>query len=125
MTRLFSTGAETRRDDDDAHWYWRRRDRGQGGNPGGRPTGVARTVCEVCGGSPARLARGLLRIAEDPNARDRDRIAAYRELLDRGWGKAPQFAAIEGADPLEQDEVAAEIRSIALALEQERLGHSH
>ena len=33
--------------------------------------------------------------------------------LDRSWGKAPEFASIEGADPLELDEVAAEVRSIA------------
>jgi hypothetical protein len=63
---------------------------GRSGNPGGRPKGLARTVREVCGGSPLRLAQGLLEIAENPKARDRDRVAAYRELLDRGWGKAPQ-----------------------------------
>jgi hypothetical protein len=86
---------------------------GQSGNPGGRPKGVARTVREVCGGSPLRLAQGLLEIAEDPKVRPRDRIAAYSELLDRGWGKAPVFAEIEGADPLEMDEVAREIQAIA------------
>jgi Family of unknown function (DUF5681) len=81
---------------------------GQSGNPGGRPKGVARTVREVCGGSPLRLAQGLLQIAEDPKAHDRDRVAAYRELLDRGWGKAPAFAAVDGADPLEVDGLMAE-----------------
>ena len=86
---------------------------GVSGNPGGRPKGVARTVREVCGGSPLLLAQGLLAIAQDPKARDRDRIAAYRELLDRGWGKAPAFASIEGGDPLEEDEISREIRSIA------------
>ena len=74
---------------------------GQSGNPGGRPKGVARTVREVCGGSPLRLARGLLEIAENPKAQNRDRVAAYRELLDRGWGKAPAFAAMGAEDPLE------------------------
>jgi hypothetical protein len=38
---------------------------------------------------PLGLAQGLLEIAENPKARDRDRVAAIRELLDRGWGKAP------------------------------------
>ena len=70
--------------------------------------------------SPLPLAQILLEIALDPKARDRDRIAAVRELLDRGWGKAVGFADVESADPLEQDEVAAEIRSIAEQLRRER-----
>ena len=65
---------------------------GQSGRPGGRPKGVAKAVREVCGGSPLHLAHGLLEIAEDPKVRPRDRIAAYSELLDRGWGKASAFA---------------------------------
>jgi hypothetical protein len=86
---------------------------GQSGNPGGRPKGVARTVREVCGGSPLRLAQGLLEIAENPKANNRDRVAAYRELLDRGWGKAPAFAAMDASDPLELDDIAREIQQIA------------
>jgi hypothetical protein len=57
--------------------------------------------------------RLLLEIANDPKARNADRIAAARELFDRGWGKAPEFASIEGADPLELDGVSAEIQAIA------------
>jgi hypothetical protein len=56
----------------------------------------------------------------DPKAHERGRIAATRELLDRGWEKALGFADIEGADPLAMDEVEAEIRSIAEALRAER-----
>ena len=67
----------------------------------------------MCGGSPLPLARLLFEIATNPTARNADRIAATRELLDRGWGKALEFASVEGADPLEMDEVAAEIRQIA------------
>jgi hypothetical protein len=33
-------------------------------------------------------------------------------LLDRGWGKAPAFAAVEGGDPLELDDVSREIQRI-------------
>ena len=64
-------------------------------------------------GSPLRLAQGLLEIAENPKSRDRDRVAAYRELLDRGWGKAPAFAAVEADDPLELDVIAREVQAIA------------
>src|SRR5688572_18217360 len=93
---------------------------GVSGNPGGRPKGVARAFRDALGGSPALLAQVLLEIALDPKAHDRDRIAAAREILDRGWGKAVGFADVEGANPLEQDEVQAEIRAIAEQLERER-----
>ena len=86
---------------------------GQSGNPGGRPKGLAKTVRDLCGGSPLRLAQVLLEIAENPKAHHRDRVAAIRELFDRGWGKAPAFAAMETADPLELGEIAREIQGIA------------
>jgi hypothetical protein len=64
------------------------------------------------------LAEGLLAIARGEGlngkpVRDADRIRAYELLLAYGWGKPPQFAAVEGADPLEQDEVAEAIQQIA------------
>ena len=62
---------------------------------------------------PPLLAQVLLEIATDPTARNADRIAAAREILDRGWGKAGGFADIEGADPLGMGEVEAEIGRIA------------
>ena len=37
--------------------------------------------------SSALLAQVLLEIATDPAARNADRIAAAREILDRGWAK--------------------------------------
>jgi Family of unknown function (DUF5681) len=89
---------------------------GQSGNPGGRPKGSAKAVRDALGGSPSELAHGLLEIFRDETRRSADRIAAARELWDRGWGKAPAFANIEGHDPLEQDEVAAEIRAIQAQL---------
>ena len=60
---------------------------------------------------PEEAASGLLEIARTAK-RDADRIAAWRELLDRGYGKAPAFVSIEGQDPLELDEISAEIKSI-------------
>ena len=52
--------------------------------------------------------------------RPADQIRAYELLLAYGWGKPSAFAPIEAADPLEMDEVAAEIRSIAEQLRRER-----
>ncbi len=93
---------------------------GVSGNPGGRPKGVARTFRDALGGSPALLAQVLLEIATDPTARNADRIAAAREILDRGWGKAVGVADIDGGDPLGMGEVEAEIRRIAEELERGR-----
>jgi hypothetical protein len=98
---------------------------GQSGNPGGRPKGVARTVREVCGRDPTMLAEGLLAIARGEGlhgkpVREADRIRAFELLLAYGWGKPPQFAVIEGADPLEQDEVAEAIQEIADELQARR-----
>ena len=40
-------------------------------------------------------------------------VAAWRELLDRGYGKAPAFAVMEADDPLELSDIAREIQGIA------------
>jgi hypothetical protein len=52
-----------------------------------------------------KLVEFWLSIMEDPMRRDSDRLEASRLLADRGWGKAPTFAAIEEADPLGLEEV--------------------
>jgi hypothetical protein len=62
--------------------------KGQSGNPGGRPKAVAevRELARVhCADAIAELAR-LARHAKSEAVR----IAAIRELLDRGYGKAMQ-----------------------------------
>ncbi len=63
-------------------------------------------------GSPEEAARGLLEIARIAK-RPADRIAAWRELLDRAHGKAPAFAVVETEDPLELNEIAREVQAIA------------
>jgi hypothetical protein len=63
-------------------------------------------------GSPEEAARGLLEIARTAK-RPADRVAAWRELLDRAHGKAPAFAAMEADDPLELGGIAREIQAIA------------
>lgn len=84
---------------------------GQSGNPSGRPKGIASVVRDKT--DPSDLVTILLDVANDPRAKASERIAAVRELLDRGYGKAPAFAAIEGNDPLELSAIAQEIQGIA------------
>lgn len=87
---------------------------GQSGNPSGRPKGIAKAVRDHLN-DPERLVTVLIDVAEGrvQGAKVSDRIMAVRELLDRGYGKAPTFATIEGHDPLELDEVSAQIQAIA------------
>jgi hypothetical protein len=82
-------------------------------------------VRERCGGDPSKLVEVLLAIAEGRGlngkpVREADRIWATELLLAYGWGKPPEFAAIEGADPLEQDEVTEAIASLVDELSQRR-----
>lgn len=62
----------------------------------------------------------LLGIAEDTNQAARDRTNAARALMEHGWGKAPAFAAIEGGDPLESDEIATAIQGLVDELSERR-----
>ena len=85
----------------------------EGGRAGGRPKGLARRIREMVGDDPTRIADVLFDILEDPTARNADRINAAREIMDRGWGKAPTHAPVEGGDPLERSELDQAIMAIA------------
>lgn len=78
----------------------------------GRPRRVARTVREMVRGFAPASCPALSGDCRGSQGTHRDRVAAYRELLDLGWGKADS-PNLEGADPLETDEVAREIQQIA------------
>ena len=97
-----------------------RRDRqvrkGQTGNAGGRPKGLAATVREAT--DLDALLRVLLGIVADTACRAADRIRAAELVLDRGWGKAPAYAPIADGDPLEECEIDRAIRAIADQLRQ-------
>ncbi len=85
---------------------------GQSGNPGGRPKGLAKAARELLGNDPKRLLQVLLTIAEDEKATRNERINAAKEILDRGWGKAPSHAPVEDGDPLELGDTGQRIADI-------------
>ena len=65
------------------------------------------------------LAKLWWDIARDETRRDSDRLEASKLLADRGWGKAPTYAAIEEADPLDLanlEQAAEDFRAKILAL---------
>jgi hypothetical protein len=92
---------------------------GRSGNPSGRPRGLARAAREIVGEDGRRLAEFWLAIMEDETRRDSDRLEASRLLADRGWGKAPTYAAIEEEDQLDLanlERAAEEFRAKILQL---------
>lgn len=94
--------------------------KGQTGNAGGRPKGLAATVREAT--DLDHLLSMLLGIVSDPGCRAADRIRASELLLDRGWGKAATFQPIVDADPLGRSELD---RAILDIVEQIRHAPSH
>jgi hypothetical protein len=92
---------------------------GRSGNPGGRPLSLAKATRELVGEDGRELARFWFSIMQDETRRDSDRLEASRLLADRGWGKAPTYAAIEDEDPLDLaalEEAAEEFRARILQL---------
>jgi hypothetical protein len=81
--------------------------KGVSGNPGGRPQGLAKATRELVGGDGHKLAQFWVSIMQDETRRDSDRLEASKLLADRGWGKAPTFAAIEEVDPLDLADLEA------------------
>lgn len=93
---------------------------GRSGNPSGRPKGIARQLRDAIKDDPTRITSVFLAIADDPDAKPADRIAAGREYLDRAYGKAPSFAPVDGENPLELDSVARRIASLVDELAEKR-----
>jgi len=92
---------------------------GRSGNPGGRPQSLAKATRALVGEDGMALAQLWWDIARDETRRDRDRLEASRLLADRGWGKAPTYAVIEEADPLDLanlEQAAEDFRQRILAL---------
>lgn len=85
---------------------------GQSGNPGGRPKGIAAKAREL-----GDKALDVLREALSDNDA-RTRIAAAKEILDRGYGKAVQMTAdvTKALDEFDDDTLDAAITAVRSAI---------
>ncbi len=86
--------------------------KGQTGNPGGRPKGIAAKARE--------LGDKALDVLRDALADDdaRTRIAAAKEILDRGYGKAVQMTAdvSKALDEFDDDTLESAISAVRSAI---------
>jgi Family of unknown function (DUF5681) len=76
--------------------------KGQSGNPGGRPKAL-RQVEEFAREQTVDALKTLETIHKNPKAPPAARVAAANALLDRGWGKSRQALEMGGleASPME------------------------
>jgi hypothetical protein len=70
--------------------------KGQSGNPGGRPKVVAE-VRELAREHTSKAVETLVSIMSNPKAAPAARVSAANALLDRGYGKPPQHITGESA----------------------------
>jgi len=78
--------------------------KGQSGNPGGRPhrvTSDGRTLKQICRDHTDDAIKTLVDILREGS--EGSKLTAAKELLDRGWGRATQ--------PVSGDDDAAPIRT--------------
>jgi hypothetical protein len=85
--------------------------KGRSGNPGGRPR-VAGTLRDLARAHAPEAIEELARLALKAKS-ETARIAAIRELLDRGYGKSPQFLAADD-EAIPPDMTADELREVIL-----------
>jgi hypothetical protein len=70
-------------------------EKGQSGNPGGRPKDVGE-VRELARQHTGAAINTLLEISSDKDAPHAARVSASSALLDRGWGRPQQGLSIGG-----------------------------
>jgi len=77
--------------------------KGQSGNPRGRPPGSKGQVTylrEKYGANGEQLLDMLYRLAKNAKTPPHTRVTATQELLARGWGRPPVELTGAGGDPL-------------------------
>lgn len=84
---------------------WRK---GQTGNPGGRPKGLASRVRELTGDGEAVLDLLMDVLTGQMKANPREKLEAAKILLERGWGKAPELSVNVNANTTLSD-IAGEL----------------
>lgn len=72
-------------------------EKGQSGNPGGRPKAVLE-IQELCRALTPKGVKRLEAIIDSDDAPHAAQVAAVREIFDRAWGKAPQAITGEGGE---------------------------
>lgn len=72
-------------------------EKGQSGNPGGRPKLDAR-VRELAQAQTENAIAGLVKVLESDKSPAASRVSAAVALLDRGWGKPVQTVAGDAED---------------------------
>jgi hypothetical protein len=80
-------------------------EKGQSGNPGGRPRTVA-LLRELAQGEAEANVRALVAIRDNKRAPFAARVAAIKELNDRGFGRSSQ--SMEHSGRITLDEAIAE-----------------
>jgi hypothetical protein len=82
--------------------------KGISGNPGGRPKAIADLVALARQQTPNAL-KVLASLMEDINAPASARVAAAKEILDRGWGRSQSSVSVSCGPSLEDVEIAQQL----------------